>query len=242
MSGKRKLAYEVPGSERKTQKRNTAKLVALLVLLGIVLAILLPIFLKSYFGVVRLSSSAEGTNVIDRRKNIVYELAPACYQPVELYTASEYAKYKDKVFYKIGHTKGGVFIPADEKKYLSAPEYGFYDLYYNIEYELPVLSEFGATYALICKVGTTVIQTGTLTNDETALAIELLLKGEQVPYPSGIDSDTVLQLNIRSDEYGFLYYVISYFETVDGFRYLYDRSTGMCVNLGDNLGDALRSE
>ena len=49
------------------------------------------------------------------------------------------------------------------------------------------------------------------------------------------DVETTLYLKLMSDEYKYMYYVITYYRTGDGEHFLYDRTTGRCVTIDDEM-------
>lgn len=189
--------------------------------------IMLVAFLNSYNGTVHLASANGGSEVVDKRNDIKYLLAPMCYEPVAYMDTSEYAKLGDTKFYAVRD--------ADPKEYICTIDYGIYDLYYSDKLTLPSFEEFNACYVRICAVESISIQVGYIELKDTLELVQYYLSAESVDVPLSADIDTVQQLKFMSDDYKFMYYSVNFYKTDDGKRFIYDRSTGKCVDLGDKF-------
>ena len=215
---------------KETEQRSFFLLLAAVAFLAMAVLICLTIFLQNYVGVIHLSTTMEGSNVIDKRNGITYELAPMSYS-VDLEKDELYAKYKDTEFYKV------LGIPVEVM--IATETMGVIDVYYNVEYPLPTLEEFNPNKALICAVEKISYAVGALTPDESALVADLILSGERCDYPNSINNDSVLHIYLGSSDHPYIYYCVRYLEDSSGNRYLYDRDTSVCVNIGNELKDVL---
>jgi hypothetical protein len=218
---------------KKSEQNKFFLLMFAITVLIVAVAICLSVFIKNYAGIVHLSTTMEGSNVVDRRKNITYELAPMCYI-VDMDKTEVYAKYKDVKFYKV--------LGIDPKVMIATETEGVIDIYCSTEYELPSFEEFKADKALICAVEKISYAVGALTVEQAKIASDLLLNGEKCEYPGNIDNDSVQHIYFGSDAHEYLYYSVRYFEDNKGNRYLYDRERSVCVKMGDALKDVLSKE
>ncbi len=218
---------------KKSEQNKFFLLLFAITVLIVAVAICLSVFIKNYAGIVHLSTTMEGSNVVDRRKDITYELAPMCYI-VDMDKKEVYAKYKDVKFYKV--------LGIDPKVMIATETEGVIDIYCSTEYELPSFEEFKADKALICAVEKISYAVGALTVEQAKTAADLLLNGEKCEYPGRIDNDSVLHIYFGSDEHKNIYYSVRYFEDSNGNRYLYDRERSVCVKMGDTLKDVLSKE
>jgi hypothetical protein len=217
---------------KETEKNSFFLLLAAVAVLAMAVIICLTIFLRNFVGVIHLSTTMEGSNVVDKRHGITYELAPMC-NSVDIEKDELYAKYKDTEFYKV------VGIPVEIM--LATETMGVIDVYYNVEYPLPTFEEFNADKALICAVEKISYAVGAMTPEQAQKAADLLINGERCDYPNAIDNDSVLHVYFGSNETPYVYYSVRYFEDYSGKRYLYDRDTSVCVCIGDELKDVLSS-
>lgn len=211
------------------KKKHFPWLAVSAVALLVATVILLAVFINSYAGTVHLVSSMSGTVFEDKRGGVTYVLAPMCYEPVAYYHKEVYAECGDLEFFEIRD--------ASPKEYLCTAEYGVYDLYYSDALTLPSLEEFGANYARVYEVEDVAIQMGRLEKDDAVELVRYLLSAETCEVPR--DVDTSLEVKFMSDGYPFMYYSVNYYKTEEGDRYIYDRSAGRCVMLGDILESAL---
>ena len=210
------------------------------VILLITALILLTVFLTNFFGVIHLTSDNGGGYLYDKKNDITYELAPMCYS-ADLDKSDVYAEYGDTKYYRLYYkSESGEKLYLDPKKAIGKEdEYGTVDIYAASGFSLPSLEEFKASKALICAVELIEYAVGALNKEDTELAVKMLLENEQLEYPGGVVNDSVLVIYLGSDEFPYLQYSIRYFKTSDGTRYLYDRVTGRCVNIGEELKEKL---
>lgn len=190
----------------------------------LVAVILLSTFLASYLGVVHLRSEDGGITLVDKRKDIKYLLAPMCYEPVA-YMTDVYAEYGDTEYYAVRD--------ADPSEYLCTTDMNIFDLYYAEGIALPDLARFNANYTRVCRVGEIAIMSHSIEKEATEGIVKHFLTAETVDSALISGVKTTLYLKFMSNDYKFMYFVITYYETKDGERYLYDRTTGRCVSLGD---------
>ena len=197
------------------------------VALALVLVILLTVFLTSYFSVVHLRSEDGGITLKDPMRGVTYYLAPMCYEPIAYFPDDTYAKYKTTEFFKVKNAVATDFICTAENY--------IYDLYYASDITLPSLAEFKANYTRVCKVENKAIQMGSIEKEATEKIVDHFLTAETVDPSLVIDVDNTLHLKLKSDKYNAIYYVITYYRTGDGSHFLYDRTTGRCVSITDDM-------
>ena len=197
------------------------------VALALVLVILLTVFLTSYFSVVHLRSDDGGTTLRDPMRGVTYYLAPMCYEPVAYFPDDTYAKYKTTEFFEVRNAN-----PTD---FICTADMGIFDLYYSSDIALPSLSDFKANYTRVCKVGNVAIMMRSIEKEATENIVKHFLTAETVDPSLVTDVETTLYLKLMSDEYKYMYYVITYYRTDDGEHFLYDRTTGRCVTIDDEM-------
>ena len=190
----------------------------------LVAIILLSVFLSSYLSVVHLRSEDGGITLIDVKKDVKYLLAPMCYEPIA-YMTDVYAEYGDTEYHAVRD--------ADPADFLCTIDMNIFDLYYADTITLPDLTRFNANYTRVCRVGEIAIMSHSIEKEGTEGIVKHFLTAETVDSSLISGVKTTLYLKFMSEDYNFMYYVITYYETNGGDRYLYDRTTGRCVALGD---------
>ena len=213
-------------NQDKDKKKKTPWLLVAAVALVLVAVILLAVFLKSYTGVIHLSSNDNGVTFTDKLSGVTYELAPMCYEPIAIWSDKTYAKYGDMIFYTVRD--------AEPKEYICSKYSGAYDLYYSSDITLPSLEEFEASHTRVCKQGVIAINTHSI-EEKTVDIVSYFLSAETVDHTEITNVRTTLYLKLMSEKYDFMYYNITYYRTQSGQSYLFDRTTGRCVSLGDRF-------
>lgn len=170
----------------------------------------------------------EGEYLCDASRAINYYNAPVCYEPEAV--GDPYASFTS------GSTEVTLYaIPGlDPELWLTEDYTGIGSLFVSSEITLPPLEEFGADTIHLCVQSKTVWEFATVT--DRALVDEVIrtfTEGESVPYPSTTPS-VDLRLKFSSPDYPSIYYNLIYVDYGDA-RYLYDRSTRRCVEIGDLL-------
>jgi len=224
MNGNNSELHEKLFGATKPKKKKFPLFFVVSVSLLLVAIILLTVFLSSYLSVVHLRSEDNGITLVDKKKDVKYLLAPMCYEPVAFMT-DVYAKYGDIEYHAIRD--------ADPTQFLCTTEMNIYDLYYSDQIVLPDLTRFKANYTRVCKVGEIAIMMGSIEKEDTEEIVKYFLTSKTVDKSYIIGVENTLYLKFMSDDYKFMYYVITYYKTKSGGRYLYDRTTGRCVELGD---------
>ncbi len=177
------------------------------------------------------TSDTPSDNVYDTRSGITYEYSDLnSYQPAKL--GALYGKCGEYKFYAVSE--------ADPRELLFATfidgedEYP-YGLFCIDGYEFPKPEDFEVSAASIHETEINTVPVSNLTPEAAKSAMEILLKAEAVPYPSGIDSESVMEVYFYSDKYPHLSYVIKFFLTMSGERYLSDSGTGRHVILTEGV-------
>ena len=211
----------------EAEKKPFPVMLVAAVALAQVLVILLTVFLTSYFSVVHLRSEDNGITLRDPLRGVTYYLAPMCYEPIAYFPNDTYAKYKTTEFFEVKN--------AATTDFICTADMGIFDLYYSSEITLPSLSDFKANYTRVCKVGNVAIMMRSIDKEATENIVDHFLTAETVDPSLVVDVDTTLYLKLMSDEYKAIYYVITYYRTGDGSHFLYDRTTGRCVSISDDM-------
>lgn len=172
----------------------------------------------------------EDGHMVSKRHGLSYAAAPLNYQPVSVGDAYAYYEKADLTLYEI---KG-----LDPKQWLTEEFSGASTtVFYSDKITLPTLRELGANKILICLEGEVVYSFGTI--EDTAIinkVIDLFENGEAVEWPL-IDSIRRYELKFYSeDNYPHIYFNLSYGEFPEG-KFIYDRSTKRCVEIGALLDE-----
>ena len=219
-------------SSKKEEKKTFPLFFVIAAALLLVAIIMLSVFLSSYLGVVHLRSEDGGITLVDKRKDVKYLLAPMCYEPVAFLT-DVYAKYGDTEYFAVRD--------ADPSEYLCTTEMNIFDLYYAEGITLPDLARFKPNYTRVCRVEEVAIMMHSINKEDTEAIVKHFMISETVDSALIGSIETSYSLKFMSDDYKFMYYVIIYYKTKTGERYLYDRTTGRCVELGDLFADVISS-
>ncbi|MBR2459645.1 MAG: hypothetical protein IKB34_00225 [Clostridia bacterium] len=232
MANMDKKTYDALFKKEDEERKGSPWLFVSAVVLALVAIILLSVFLASYLGVVHLRSEDGGSTLTDPRKDITYELAPMCYEPVAYDVHSGvYAKYGDTEYYMVRD--------ADPTKYLCTIDMNVYDLYYANDISLPSLAEFAPNYTRVCKVEAIAVMIGSIEAEDTEKLVDYYLSANTVDSSLISGVEETLYLKFMSEEYNFMYYNLVYYKTKNGERYLYDRTVGRCVDIGSRFSDVL---
>ncbi len=172
----------------------------------------------------------EDGHMINKRLGLSYIAAPFNYQAVSTGNAYGYYEKADLTLYEVNG--------LDPKKWLSEEYSGASTtLFYSEDIALPTLRELGADKIFICLEDEVIYALATI--DDTDLInklIDLFENGENVEWPL-VNSIQRYELKFYSEKnYPYLYFNLSYGEFEEG-KFLYDRSTKKCVELGDLLVD-----
>jgi len=170
----------------------------------------------------------EDGHMINKRLGLSYIAAPLNYQPVSVGEAYGYYEKADLTLYEI---KG-----LDPKKWLTEEYTGASTtVFYSEDITLPSLRELQANKILVCLEGEVIYSLATVEEiDLINKVIDVFETGNSVEWPL-IDSIHRYELKFYSeDNYPHIYYNLSYGEFPEG-KFIYDRSTKRCVEIGDLL-------
>lgn len=168
--------------------------------------------------------------LIDKKNGITYSTAPICFEPAIIAT-EPYAKCS-KLKIKLYEIEGQ---PVTEWLAESYDVSGA--VYYAENIDLPTLEDFDADVIHICVEQTVTVGIANVTEKEAVGAVVSAFENGE---PCAIvQSGSSFQLKFESQKYAGIYYNLIYVEGNDGENYIYDRSTKICVNVGDVLQDYL---
>lgn len=168
------------------------------------------------------------------RLDLAYTPAPSNYQPVSVGKAYAYYEEMDMTLYEI--------IGLDKKDWLTEDlSSGAASIFYSDDVTLPTLEEMNPTEIFVCSNTEVIFALATIEDKEIIDAlIDVFVNGEECEWPI-IDSIATYDMKFHSEElYPHLYYSLIYGEFSSG-KYLYDRNTKRCVNIGTILDDDLTS-
>ena len=194
-----------------------------------VLLLLLVLALASCSGSVKLEY-AEG-KLINESKHLAYSPAPLNYEPVAI--GEEYAVY--------GKTKSPLYeiIGLDPKQWLTEANTGTTTtIFYGDGVTLPTLRELDPDEVYVCLNGAITFAQSTVRDKEAIVAmIDLFETGEQIDWPL-TRAVRIYELKFHSTRnWDRLYYNLTFGEFPEG-KFLYDRQTKRCVEIGDLLDNA----
>lgn len=190
-----------------------------------------------FFAVASVLTSCSGTLVnlkyengqmVNKRLGLAYNAAPTSYQPVSIGEAYGYYGDIDMTLYEIAG--------LDPKEWLTEKYAGSATtIFYDEDITLPTLSEFEPTQVLICSNLEITYAVATIEEQDIIDAlVDVFENGENCEWPL-VDAIETYDMKFRSEEiYPHLYYNLTYGEFESG-KYLYDRNTRRCVNIGNIL-------
>ncbi len=165
---------------------------------------------------------------LDRANGVLYDAAPMCYEPQALGDA--YASFDlgslEVVFYEV---EG-----LDPTKWLSEAYTGSGSMLIASDITLPDLAGFAPDTIYLCVQSASVWAFETVTDPAVIEeVVRVYTEGDDVPYPATVP-DADLRFKFASPHYPGVYYNLIYVDYGDA-RYLYDRGSGRCVEVGDLL-------
>ena len=171
---------------------------------------------------------AEGGLYHDESNGVAYAMAPMCYEPQTIGDA--YASFKsgstEVVLYKVAG--------LDPTDYLTEAYSGASSMFVASDITLPDLAGFAPNVIHLCVQSNSVWEFATVTDQaEIDEVVRVYTEGESVPYPAKTPNAD-LRFKFASPDYPGLYYNLVYVDYGDA-RYLYDRETRRCVEVGDLL-------
>ena len=194
--------------------------------------LLLLLALVSCSGSVKLEY--EEGQLVNKNKKLAYSPAPLNYEPVAI--GEEYAVY--------GKTKTPLYeiIGLDPKEWLTEANTGTTTtIFYGDGVTLPSLREIDPDEIYICLNGAITFAQSTIKNKEAIdKLIEVFESGEQIDWPL-TGAVRIYELKFHSTEnWDRLYYNLTFGEFPEG-KFLYDRQTKRCVEIGELLDDAVNN-
>lgn len=179
-------------------------------------------------GTKTLPLKAENGLYYDNQNDVSYAIAPLCYEPQEIGDA--YASFKS------GSTTVTLYEVAglDPTQWLTEEYSGASSMFVAADMALPDLAGFAPDTIHLCVQSVSVWEFATVTDQaEIDEVVRLFTEGESVPYPA-TTPDADLRFKFSSSAYPGVYYNLIYVDYGDA-RYLYDRETRRCVEIGDLL-------
>lgn len=163
---------------------------------------------------------------VNKRLGLAYNAAPTTYQPYSIGDAYGYYKDSDMTLYQVTGT--------DPKEWLSQEFAGSATtVFYNENITLPTLEELEPTAIYLCTNTEVTFALATVEDGELIdRVVDLFVNGTPVEWPL-LDAELTLDIKFHSAEkYPHLYYNLYYGEFPEG-KFLYDRNTKHCVEVGD---------
>ena len=193
------------------------------------LLLLAAVLLVSCSGSVKLTY--ENGQLINKSKHLAYTPAPLNYEPAAI--GEEYAVY--------GKTATPLYeiVGLDPKEWLTEANTGSTTtIFYGAGVTLPTLREMEPDEVFVCINGAiTYAQATVRDRDAIEAMIALFENGEQRDWPL-TDSVRIYELKFHSTEnWPCIYYNLTFGEFPEG-KFLYDRQTKRCVEIGDVLDNA----
>ncbi|MBQ2768145.1 MAG: hypothetical protein IJF49_08740 [Clostridia bacterium] len=165
---------------------------------------------------------------INEKVGVSYAIAPAYYEPQSV--GEPYAMMKlgsiEVTFYHVGD--------LDPTKWLTEEYSGSATMLVSSDITLPDLNGFAPDTIHLCVQSETVWEFATVTDQaEIDEVVRVYTEGESVSHP-GMNPDMTLRFKFSSSAYPDIYYNLICLDYGDS-RYLYDRETKRCVEIGDLL-------
>lgn len=174
----------------------------------------------------------ENGQLINKSKRLAYTPAPLNYEPAAI--GEEYAVY--------GKTETPLYeiIGLDPREWLTEANTGATTtIFYGSGVTLPTLRQIDPDEIFVCVNGAATYAVSTVRDKEAIDAmIDLFENGEAVDWPL-TDSIRIYELKFHSGEnWNCLYYNLTFGEFPEG-KFLYDRQTKRCVEIGELLDNAV---
>lgn len=171
----------------------------------------------------------------NKRLRLAYTPAPTTYQPVSIGEAYGYYKKSDMTLYEI--------TGLDPKNWLTQEYAGSATtIFYSDDVTLPTLSELQPDKILVCSNEEITYAVATIQEQDIIDSlVNAFENNESCEWPL-IDAINTYDMKFYSEEYyPHLYYNLIYGEFPEG-KFLYDRNTKHCVDIGSILDSAFSSE
>lgn len=193
--------------------------------LKIAAALLAGVMLTSCAGSL-VNLKYQNKQFINKRVGLAYNAAPTNYQPVAIGEPYGYFKDSDMTLYQIAGT--------DPKEWLSQ-EFGgsATTVFYDEDITLPTLESLDADAIYLC-TDTEATAAIAVVEDKALIdeVVDLFVNGKPAEWPV-LGSELTLDIKFHSSvNFPHLYYNLYYGEFPEG-KFLYDRNTKHCVEVGD---------
>ncbi len=177
------------------------------------------------------TTDAPGDSIYDPRSKITYRYTEhSCYQPTRI--GNVYGKNGEYSFYSVDGVDPKELLFAT---FTDGEEEYPYGLFCIDGYMFPTAEEFEVESATLHETQINSVPVANLPKDAAKTAMEILTKAESVTYPANIDSESVMELYFYSKKYPHLSYVVKFFRTMSGERYLSDSETGRNVIIAEGV-------
>lgn len=176
----------------------------------------------------------EDGQIVNKRMHLAYTPAPTSYQPVSIGEAYGYYKKSDMTLFSIAG--------LDPEDWLTQSYAGSATtIFYSDDVTLPTLGELEATKVIICSNEEITYAIATIEDQSVIDALaDAFENGEKCEWPL-IDAVCTYDMKFHSeDKYPHIYYNLIYGEFPEG-KFLYDRNTKHCVNIGSILDQVMPS-
>ena len=194
-------------------------------------ALLASVLLLAACGSGSVRLTYEDGRLINKARRLSYAPAPLNYEPAAI--GEEYAVY--------GKTETPLYeiIGLEPKQWLTEANTGSTTtVFYGDGVTLPTLREMDPDEVFVCINGAITFAQSTVRDKAVIDAmIDLFEKGEQRDWPL-TDSVRIYELKFHSSaNWPYIYYNLTFGEFPEG-KFLYDRQTKRCVEIGDLLDNA----
>ena len=157
----------------------------------------------------------------------VYVPSPLLYEPTSVGEAYAYYKRGDLTLYQIGEFDPALWLTEE---YVS----GLTTVFHAESITLPTLSQLDAEKIIVCQSESIVWGLFEIKDKELIRTLTGLYEnGEQITLPVTYP-DTEYELKFYSDDWPQIYMNLIYGEFPEG-KFLYERASGRCVEVGDLL-------
>ena len=201
---------------------------------NILAGVLASLLLTSCGGDTLVALKYENGLFVNSSKKLAYVPAEINYEPTDMGVAYAYYKNADMTLYTIGENDPALWLTENYAG-------GATTVFHADSITLPSLTELNAEKIIVCLSADVNVAIMDIIDANTIRAVtELFTTGEACEWPL-VDSTLRYDLKFYSSNWPQIYMGLIYGEFAEG-KFLYERASGRCVEIGDLLDTYLQPD